>query len=64
MLSEDVIRATGIQEYFSLFTGHFGQDGNPMFSNITVSTDNILVKTYEVNTSGIAEPFDEFKIVK
>ena len=64
MSSEDVIRATGIPNYFSLFTGHFGQDGNPMFSNITVSTDNILVKTYEVDSSGAALPFDEFKIVK
>lgn len=64
MSSENVIRDTGIPDYFSLFTGHFGQDGNPMFSNITVNTESILVKTYEVNTSGIAEPFDEFKIVK
>ena len=64
MGSENVIRDTGIPDYFSLFTGHFGQDGNPMFSNISVSTDSIDVKTFEVNASGVAEPFDEFKVVK
>jgi hypothetical protein len=64
MSSENVIRDTGIPDYFSFFTGHFGQDGNPMFSNISVSTESINVKTYEINAAGTAEPFDDFKIVK
>ena len=64
MSSPDVVNATGLPDYFGLFTGHFGQDGNPMFSNIRVSTESIDVKTYEINASGVAEPFDDFKVVK
>jgi len=64
MSSETVINETGLPDYFKLFTGHFGQDGNPMFSNVSVSTENIEVKTYEINASGVAEPFDDFKLVK
>lgn len=64
MLSDKVVNETGIPDYFSLFTGHFGQDGNPMFSNISVSTESINIKTYEIDNAGEAKPFDEFKIVK
>ena len=64
MSSPTVVNATGLPNYFSLFTGHFGQDGNPMFSNISVSTESINIKTYEINASGDAIPFDEFKLVK
>lgn len=35
-----------------------------MFSNVSVNAESIDVKTYEVNDAGVAEPFDEFKIVK
>jgi len=64
MSSTAVVNETGLPDYFKLFTGHFGQDGNPMFSNIDVSTESIEVKTYEINASGVAEPFDDFKVVK
>jgi len=54
----------GITNYFGMFSGRFAQTGNPTFSNITVSTDTIEVKTYEVSDLGVASPFDSFKVVK
>ena len=64
MLSDKVVNETGLPYYFSLFTGHFGQDGNPMFSHISVSTESINIKTYEIDNSGEAKPFDDFIVVK
>jgi len=64
MSSPTVVNATGLPNYFSLFTGHFGQDGNPMYSYISVSTESIEVKTYEINATGDVKPFDDFRIVK
>ena len=55
---------TGITNYFGLFSGRFGQRGLPTFSNITVSSDTIDVKTYEVNDLGQTDLFDGFKVVK
>lgn len=54
----------GMTNYFGLFNGRFGQRGLPTFSNISVSTDTITVKTYEVNDAGEAALFDSFNIVK
>lgn len=64
MASPTVVTATGLSDYFNLFSGRFGQDGNPMFSYISVSTESIDVKTYEINISGAVKPFDDFKLVK
>jgi len=54
----------GLSNYFGMFSGRFAQTGNPTFSNITVSTDTIEVKTFEVSDLAVATPFDSFKIVK
>jgi acid phosphatase type 7 len=56
--------ATGISDYFTYFTGRFGQTGEPTFSNISVSTNAIKVNTYTVSDSGVATLFDTFNIVK
>jgi hypothetical protein len=64
MSSSAVVSATGLPNYFGLFSGRFGQDGNPMYSYISVSTKSINVKTYEINASGAIKAFDDFKIVK
>jgi len=56
--------ATGISDYFTYFTGRFGQTGEPTFSNISVSTDAIKVNTYTVSDGGIPTLFDSFNIVK
>jgi len=54
----------GIVDYFSFFTGRFGQTGEPTFSNITVSTEAININTYTVNDDGKATLFDAISIVK
>jgi len=54
----------GLSNYFGMFSGRFGQNGLPTFSNISVSTDTIAISTYEVNDEGVANLFDSFKIVK
>ena len=54
----------GITDYFSFFTGRFGQTGEPTFSNITVSTEAININTYTVNDDGKATLFDTISIVK
>jgi uncharacterized protein YjdB len=53
-----------ITDYFTFFTGRFGQTGEPTFSNITVSSDSINISTYTVNDAGEASIFDSYKIVK
>lgn len=54
----------GISNYFSFFTGRFGQTGEPTFSNISVNSDSINVITYTVNDSGVPAVFDKFKVIK
>jgi hypothetical protein len=56
--------ALNVPNYFGMFTGRFGQTGEPTFSNISVSTDSINISTYTVNDAGTASLFDAFKIVK
>ncbi len=62
MVTEEA--ALGLTNYFGMFSGRFAQTGNPTFSNISVSTDTIEVKTFEVSDLGVATPFDSFKVVK
>jgi acid phosphatase type 7 len=54
----------GLTNYFGMFSGRFGQNGLPTFSNVTVSSDTIDIKTYEVSDLGVANLFDGFKVVK
>ena len=54
----------GIVDYFSFFTGRFGQTGEPTFSNISVSTAAININTYTVDDNGKATLFDKISIVK
>jgi acid phosphatase type 7 len=54
----------GINNYFGMFTGRFGQTGEPTFSNISVTTDSIKISTYTVSDLGVATLFDSYKIVK
>jgi acid phosphatase type 7 len=67
--------AINMSNYWSLFTGRFGQTGpiiggndlvagDPMFSSINVSTDSISIVTYSVGKhSGVISKFDAFKII-
>ena len=53
-----------VENYWDLFTGKFGQPGEPTFSEISVSTESIVVKTYTVNNNSEASLYDEFTLVK
>ncbi len=53
-----------VENYWDLFTGKFGQPEAPSFSHITVSTDQIEVKTYKSAADATATLFDSWKIVK
>ena len=53
----------GVTNYFDLFTGRFGQTGNPTYSHVTVSSDKIVISTYEIDGSKNETLFDEFTVV-
>ncbi|MBN1462913.1 MAG: fibronectin type III domain-containing protein [Paludibacteraceae bacterium] len=53
-----------ITNYWGMFTGKFGQTGEPTFSDVRVTADTIYVTTYTVNDAGIPTEFDSFKVVK
>lgn len=54
----------GVPDYWSLFTGRFGQTGRPTFSQISVTDEKITITTYEVTDDGSEMPFDRFEVVK
>lgn len=60
----DAYSAHGVDNYWGLFSGKFGQTGEPTFSDVTVTADTIFVSTYTVNDAGSATLFDSFKIIK
>jgi len=60
---ENAYRAHGIENYFDMFS-KFGQTGEPTFSKVSISTDEINISTYTVNDEGEASLFDYFKVVK
>jgi len=60
----DAFDKHGVNDYFGLFTGKFGQTGEPTFSNVEVSSERIKITTYTVNHYGRATEFDSFVIVK
>ena len=53
-----------VEGYWDLFTGKYGQPGAPAFSEISVSSSEIEVKTYTSDANAPATLFDTFKIVK
>jgi acid phosphatase type 7 len=61
---DSVEAGLGLTNYFGLFTGRFGQTGEPTFSEVKVSSDSINISTYTVNDAGAATLFDAFKVVK
>ena len=53
-----------VENYWGLFSGKFGQTGEPTFSDIKVTTDTIFVSTYTVNDAGTPSLYDSFKVIK
>lgn len=60
----DAFNRTGVTNYWGMFTGKFGQTGEPTFSDVKISTDTIFVTTYTVDPAGVATKYDAFKVVK
>lgn len=55
---------TEVANYWSLFTGRFGQTGEPTFSNIRLTTDTIFINTYAIDNNGNTYLFDQIKVTK
>lgn len=53
-----------IENYWGLFSGKFGQTGEPTFSKVEVSRDAFVITTYTVDDNGQPSQFDSFKVVK
>lgn len=53
-----------VENYWGLFSGKFGQTGEPTFSRVSVTEDTISFDTYTVDDKGNATLFDSFKAVK
>lgn len=53
-----------VENYWGLFSGKFGQTGEPTFSKVDVTPDTISITTYTVDDAGKATVYDSFKIVK
>lgn len=53
-----------VSNYWGLFSGKFGQTGEPTFSRVDVSTGKITIETYTVDDLGQPTLFDSFTVVK
>lgn len=53
-----------IENYWGLFSGKFGQTGEPTFSRVDVSPQIITISTYTVDDLGNATLYDCFSVVK
>ncbi len=60
----DAVGVHGIENYWGLFSGKFGQTGEPTFSDIRLTKDTIFIDTYTVSDGGKASLFDSFKVIK
>lgn len=56
------LSATGVDNYWGLFTGRFGQTGEPTSSRVHVADDLITFATYTVDDEGQATLFDQFSV--
>lgn len=54
----------GVENYWGLFSGKFGQTGEPTFSHVHVETDSLTFTTYTVDDLGNPSLFDSFTVVK
>lgn len=60
----DALKDHDVENYWGLFSGKFGQTGEPTFSDIKLTKDTIFIDTYTVNDGGVASLFDSFKVIK
>lgn len=55
---------TGVQNYFDLFTGRFGQPEAPTYTEVTVDSESIRLEAYTADAQGNSTLFDSFTIVR
>ena len=55
---------TNVPDYWSLFTGRYGQTGEPTFSNVRITFDTIFINTYAIDNAGETYLFDQIKVTK
>lgn len=60
----DALPDHGVENYWGLFSGKFGQTGEATFSKVVLSTDTIVIETYTVDANGKESLFDSFKVIK
>lgn len=53
-----------VENYWGLFSGKFGQTGEPTFSKVEVSEEGFNITTYTVDDKGVPSEFDSFKVIK
>ena len=51
-----------VTNYFDLFTGMFGQPGDPSFTKFTVKSDCIEMNSYKAHSDGTAELFNTMRV--
>lgn len=54
----------GVENYWGLFSGKFGQTGEPTFSRVHVTDSKITIDTYCVDPKGNSNLYDSFDIIK
>jgi hypothetical protein len=54
----------GIEDYWDLFTGKFGQSGKSTYSAIRVDGDTLTISTYAADNADTKELYDEFKLFR
>lgn len=52
-----------VENYWGLFSGKFGQTGEPTFSRVDVTPESFVVSTYTVDDNGNPTLFDTFTVV-
>jgi hypothetical protein len=55
---------TEVANYWSLFTGRFGQTGESTYSIIRITTDTIFINTYAIDKNENEYLFDQIKVTK
>jgi hypothetical protein len=54
----------GIEDYWDLFTGKFGQAGKPTYSDVRVDGDTIRFTTYAADNADSRTIYDDFKVFR
>lgn len=66
--NEDAMEASfakhEVENYWGLFSGKFGQTGEPTYSRVDVTPEAFTISTYTVDDAGNPTLFDSFRVIK